>query len=144
METFKNEKSKVLAELSDEKRLWNLALLCDVRDYLIDLNTKFRGQQKLDFQCVWACQSFLKWSWNCFGNMLTYMYVNRSSHLWRKLDRGSAQVSPLCNYALWCELSFQNCNQMSFESSSCCSILHLSVWAACLKGCSLLLWSDVT
>jgi hypothetical protein len=42
-----NEKGKVAAVLSDEKWLWNLALLCDINHHLNDTNTKLQGQQKL-------------------------------------------------------------------------------------------------
>jgi len=38
-----NQKSKVVAELSDEKRLWDLAWLFAISHRLKDLNTKFQG-----------------------------------------------------------------------------------------------------
>jgi hypothetical protein len=44
---FTNKKGKVVAELGDEKWLWDLALLCDISHHINDLNTKFQAQQKL-------------------------------------------------------------------------------------------------
>jgi hypothetical protein len=44
IELYLNEKDKVVAEFSDEKWLWDLALLCDVSRLASDLNTKVRGQ----------------------------------------------------------------------------------------------------
>jgi hypothetical protein len=43
----KNEKGKTVAELSDEKWLWDLALLCDISHYVSDLNIKLQGQKTL-------------------------------------------------------------------------------------------------
>jgi hypothetical protein len=57
METVYNKGGKVLAELSVEKRFW--VLLCDVRDNLNDLNTKFLRSTKTHFRSVGVCQSFL-------------------------------------------------------------------------------------
>jgi hypothetical protein len=42
-----NGKGKVVAELSDGKCLWDLALLCDISDQANDLNEIHQGQQKL-------------------------------------------------------------------------------------------------
>jgi len=42
-----SEKGKVMGELSDEKWLWYLELLCDFRQYLQDLSNTLQGQQKL-------------------------------------------------------------------------------------------------
>jgi hypothetical protein len=47
IEMFMNEKGKVVAKLSDEKWLWDLALLCDISPHISDLNTKLQGPQKL-------------------------------------------------------------------------------------------------
>jgi hypothetical protein len=41
---FMNEKGKVVAELSDEKWLWDAAFLCDISHHLNDINTKLQGQ----------------------------------------------------------------------------------------------------
>jgi hypothetical protein len=38
-EMFVNEKGKVVAELSDEKWLWDLALLCDINHHVNYLHT---------------------------------------------------------------------------------------------------------
>jgi hypothetical protein len=42
-----NKKDEVVAEISDETRLWVLALLCDTSLHLNDLHTKVQSQQKL-------------------------------------------------------------------------------------------------
>jgi hypothetical protein len=47
IQMFMNEKGKVLAKLSDEKWLWNLAMLCDISHHINNLNTKLKSQQKL-------------------------------------------------------------------------------------------------
>jgi hypothetical protein len=39
IEMFMNEKGKVVAELIDEKWLWDLAFLCDISYHVNDLNT---------------------------------------------------------------------------------------------------------
>jgi hypothetical protein len=39
-----NEKGKAMAELSDEKWLWDLALLCDISHDLNYSNTKLQSQ----------------------------------------------------------------------------------------------------
>jgi hypothetical protein len=49
---FINEKGKIVAEFSDEKWLWDLALLCDISEHLHDLNTRIQGQQKLVSVCL--------------------------------------------------------------------------------------------
>jgi hypothetical protein len=43
IEIFMNEKGKVVAECSDEKWLWDLALLCDISHHFNDSNTKLQG-----------------------------------------------------------------------------------------------------
>jgi len=50
-----DEKGKVVAELGDEKCLWDLALLCDSSCHLNDLNMKPEHQQKLISVC--GCES---------------------------------------------------------------------------------------
>jgi hypothetical protein len=52
-----NEKDKVVAELSGEKWLWDLALLCDVSHHLNDLNTKFQCQRNIS-DVVGALRAF--------------------------------------------------------------------------------------
>jgi hypothetical protein len=42
-----NMKGKVVTELDDAKRLLDLALLCDISQYLNDLNSKLQGQEEL-------------------------------------------------------------------------------------------------
>jgi hypothetical protein len=54
IEMFKKEKSKVVAELSDEKWLWNLALLCDISHHVNDLNIKLQAQQRPISDMFWA------------------------------------------------------------------------------------------
>jgi hypothetical protein len=44
---FVNEKDKAVAELSDEKWLWDLVLLYGTSHYSCDLNAKLQGQQNL-------------------------------------------------------------------------------------------------
>jgi hypothetical protein len=61
-----SEKGKVVAELSDEKWLWDLALLCDISHYVNYLNNKLKGQQKLFsdmFRAVRAFEMKLKLFW---------------------------------------------------------------------------------
>jgi hypothetical protein len=40
-------KAKVLADISDGKWLWDLALLCDISHHINYLNTKLQDQKKL-------------------------------------------------------------------------------------------------
>jgi hypothetical protein len=54
-----NRKGEDVTELRDKKWLWNLALLCDMNNYLNDLNNNLKGQQTHVWY-VWGCQSF----WN--------------------------------------------------------------------------------
>jgi hypothetical protein len=54
-------------ELSDEKCLRGLSLLCDVSQYVNDWDTKLQSEQKLILY-VWGCQCFWKKSWNRFCN----------------------------------------------------------------------------
>jgi hypothetical protein len=42
-----NVRGKLVAELSDEKWLWDLASPCDISHHLNDLHTKLQDQQKL-------------------------------------------------------------------------------------------------
>jgi hypothetical protein len=58
IEMFMNEKGKVVAELSDEKWLWDLALLCDISHHVNDLNIKLPRSTETHFLYVWGCQSF--------------------------------------------------------------------------------------
>jgi hypothetical protein len=44
--------------LSDEKRLWDLALVCDISHHLNYLNTKRQGQQKLISDMFGAVKRF--------------------------------------------------------------------------------------
>jgi hypothetical protein len=52
-ETLINEKSKVVAELSDENWLGDLALLCDINRQLNKLNIKFQSKWKQILICLW-------------------------------------------------------------------------------------------
>jgi hypothetical protein len=53
-----NEKGKVMAELSDEKWIWDLALLCDISNHVNYLNTKLQDQQKLISDMFGAVRAF--------------------------------------------------------------------------------------
>jgi hypothetical protein len=57
-EILMNEKGKVVTELSDEKWLYYLTLLCDSSNYVNDSNTKSQGQQK--FGAIRAFEMKLK------------------------------------------------------------------------------------
>jgi hypothetical protein len=53
-----NEIDKTVAELCDEKWLWDLALLHDVTHHLNDINTKLQGQQELIFSNFGTVRAF--------------------------------------------------------------------------------------
>lgn len=55
---FINEKGKVITELGSEKRLWDLALLCDTRHHYYNLNTKLQGQERLISDMFQAVRTF--------------------------------------------------------------------------------------
>jgi hypothetical protein len=55
---FTSERGKVVVKLSDEKWLWNLALLYDIRHHINDLNIKLQGQQKLISDVCGAVRAF--------------------------------------------------------------------------------------
>jgi hypothetical protein len=44
-----DEMGKTVAELSDEKRLWDLALLCDIRHHLNSTQINFRNKNYASF-----------------------------------------------------------------------------------------------
>jgi hypothetical protein len=52
-----NEKNKVSTEISDEKWLWDLALLCDISSQVNYLDAKLQGQQKLISVMLWAVRA---------------------------------------------------------------------------------------
>jgi hypothetical protein len=58
MEMFMSEEGKVVAELSDEKWIWNLALLCDICHHVNDLNAKLEGQQTVISDMFGAVRAF--------------------------------------------------------------------------------------
>jgi hypothetical protein len=47
-----NEKGKIVVELTDEKWLRDLAMLCYISHQVKDLNTNHKGQQKLYMICL--------------------------------------------------------------------------------------------
>jgi hypothetical protein len=47
-----NQKGKIVAELSDEKWLWDLALLCDTSHHLNVLNTKLKVNRNSFLTCL--------------------------------------------------------------------------------------------
>jgi hypothetical protein len=53
-----NDKGRVVAEFSNEKWLWDLALLCDISHHINDFNTKLRGEQKLISDMFGAVRAF--------------------------------------------------------------------------------------
>jgi hypothetical protein len=53
-----NEKGKVVAELSDEKWRWDLALLSNISHHINDSNTKLQGQYKLISDMFGAVRAF--------------------------------------------------------------------------------------
>jgi hypothetical protein len=55
---FVYEKGKVVAELVDEKWLWDLVLLCDISHHVNELSTKLQGQQKLISDMFGAVRAF--------------------------------------------------------------------------------------
>jgi len=65
---FINEKGKIVAELGDEKWLWDLALLCVIihQYYWIP---DFKVNRTLFLICL-GVSELLKWSWKYFGNSL--------------------------------------------------------------------------
>jgi hypothetical protein len=52
IEMLMNEKGKVVVELGDEKWLWDLALLCDIRNHVNDLNTNFKVNRTSFLICL--------------------------------------------------------------------------------------------
>jgi hypothetical protein len=58
IEMFMSEKGKVVPELNDEKRHWELASLCDISHHLNDLNTKYQGQQEFISDMFGAVRTF--------------------------------------------------------------------------------------
>jgi hypothetical protein len=57
-EMFTEEKGKVVVELSDEKWLRDLALLCDISHYVNGLNMKLQSLQKLISDMFGAVRAF--------------------------------------------------------------------------------------
>jgi hypothetical protein len=55
---FMNEKGRIVAELTDEKWLRYLALLCYISHQIKDLNTNHKGQQKLIYDMFGAVRAF--------------------------------------------------------------------------------------
>jgi hypothetical protein len=57
-EMFVQQYSNVVAKLSYEKCLWDLALLCDISHQVTDINTKLQVQQKLISEVFGAVRTF--------------------------------------------------------------------------------------
>jgi hypothetical protein len=58
---------EVVAEFSDEKWLWDLALLCDTSYHSSELNIRLQMNRSPFLICL-GLSELLKRSWKCFGN----------------------------------------------------------------------------
>jgi hypothetical protein len=58
IEMVMNEEGKIVAELSDEKWLWDLPLLCHIIHHVNDLNISLPLSTETHFFYIWGCYSF--------------------------------------------------------------------------------------
>jgi hypothetical protein len=93
IEIFMNQKGKVVLELSDEKWLWNLTLLCDISHHLY---VGIQNQQKLISHVFGAATSFemkLKLFWKQLGNVNLYHFYFPVICLIRRFQQCSRKIA---------------------------------------------------